>query len=405
MKVKPLYVLAFATLAACHQDKGNAQKNSLSNPETKAPNTTYKPAFVGQTRAPGMKSDFKVQVVILDKSLKFPWGIANLPGGKLLISEKFGTFKIETLSGKNQVTISKGVPKVNPDGQGGLLDVAADPNYEQNRRIFWAYSEPQANGAALLAIARGNISKDETAIENTQVIYRATPAHTGKLQYGSRIVFDKQGNLFVSTGERSDKEVRGLAQSLQASTGKILHLTPDGKAVPNGPFAKTANARPEIYAYGLRNPDGLDWNPVTGELWEAEFGPRGGDEVNIIRPGKNYGWPIITYGIEYSGEKVGDGIQQKEGMEQPIYYFDPVVSPGSMTFYTGDKIPEWKNNLFLSGLSGSCLVRLKIENNKVVGEERLLFGMGERFRRIKTGSDGYLYVVTDSGKLMRIVKQ
>ncbi|PZP52654.1 MAG: glucose dehydrogenase, partial [Pseudopedobacter saltans] len=164
-------------------------------------------------------------------------------------------------------------------------------------------------------------------------------------------------------------------------------------------------ARPEIYAYGFRNPDGLDWNPVTGALWEAEFGPRGGDEINIIRPGKNYGWPIISYGIEYSGEKVGDGIQQKTGMEQPIYYFDPVVSPGSMTFYIGNKIPEWKNDLFLSGLSGSCLVRLKIENNKVVGEERLLFGMGERFRRIKTGSDGNLYVVTDSGKLMRIVKQ
>ncbi|WP_447640860.1 MULTISPECIES: PQQ-dependent sugar dehydrogenase [Chitinophagaceae] len=404
MKKGILYLMAGALLVSCGQDKSKAQK-SLSNPEKKAPNSDYKPAFAGQTRAPGMKSDFKYQVVILDKSLKNPWGVDNLPDGKLLISQKFGTFRIETLSGKNPIEISKGIPKVDPDGQGGLLDVAVDPQYAQNHRIFWAFSEPQASGGSLLAIARGNISKNETAIENTQVIYRATPAHTGKLQYGSRIVFDKQGNLFVSTGERSDKEVRGLAQSLEASTGKILHITPDGKAVPNGPFAKTANARPEIYAYGFRNPDGLDWNPVTGELWEAEFGPRGGDEVNLIRAGKNYGWPVITYGIEYSGEKVGDGIQQKEGMEQPVYYFDPVVSPGSMTFYTGDKIPEWKNNMFLSGLSGSCLVRLKVENNKVVGEERLLFGMGERFRRIRTGSDGNLYVVTDSGKLLRIVKQ
>jgi len=402
-KAQLLYLCASMLVLSCNQDKSNAQKNQ-SNPETKAPNTQYQPAFAGQTRAPGMKSDFKYQVVILDKSLKFPWGVDNLPGGRLLISQKFGTFRIETLSGKNPIQISKGVPKVAPDGQGGLLDVAVDPNYAQNRRIFWAFSEPQEKGGALLAIARGNISKDETAIENMQIIYRATPAHTGKLQYGSRIVFDKQGNLFVSTGERSDKEVRGLAQSLQASTGKIVHITTDGKPVADGPFAKTADARPEIYAYGFRNPDGLDWNPITGELWETEFGPRGGDEVNIVRAGKNYGWPIITYGIEYSGDKVGDGIQQKDGMEQPIYYFDPVVSPGSMTFYTGDQIPEWKNNLFLSGLSGSCVVRLKIDNNKVVGEERLLFGMGERFRRIKTGSDGNLYVVTDSGKLLRFEK-
>lgn len=404
MKPKLFHLMVVILALSCKQDDTKAQKK-LPNPETKAANADYQPAFTGQTRAMGMQSPFKYQVVILDKSLKFPWGVANLPGGKFLISEKFGTFRIETLSGKNPVEISKGIPKVDPDGQGGLLDVAVDPNYKQNRRIFWAFSEPQENGSALLAIASGNISKDETAIENTKVIYRTTPAFTGKLQYGSRIVFDKQGNIFVSTGERSDKSIRGLAQSLDASIGKILHLTPEGKPVPNGPFATKQNAKPEIYAYGFRNPDGLDWNPVTGELWEAEFGPRGGDEVNIIKAGRNYGWPIITYGIEYSGEKVGSGIQQKSGMEQPVYYFDPVISPGSMTFYTGNKIPEWKNDLFLSGLSGSCLVRLKIEKNKIVGEERLLFGMGERFRRIKTGSDGNLYVVTDSGKLLRIVKQ
>lgn len=385
---------------SCMPQDGQAQ-NILPNPESKSPNTRYAPAFRGQTRAPGMKTRTKYRVTILDRSLQFPWGITNLPNGKLLISQKLGTFRIETLSGKNARTISQGVPKVDPDGQGGLLDVAADPDYAHNRRIFWTFSEPGSQGS-LLAVARGKISADESKIENTTVIYRATPAHTGKLQYGARIVFDKKGNLFVSTGERSDKNVRVLAQSLQASTGKILHITTDGKPVAKGPFSNNIHARPEIYAYGFRNPDGLDWNPVTGALWEAEFGPRGGDEVNIIRPGRNYGWPVITYGIEYSGEKVGNGIQQKEGMEQPIYYFDPVISPGSMTFYTGGAIPEWKNNLFLSGLSGSCIVRLKIDGNKVVGEERLLTGMGERFRRILTGSDGALYVVTDSGKLIRI---
>ncbi|PZP39054.1 MAG: glucose dehydrogenase, partial [Pseudopedobacter saltans] len=207
-KTKLLYLLASVLVLSCNQDDSKAQ--SLPNPETKNPNSDYKPAFAGQTRAPGMKSDFKYQVVILDKSLKFPWGVDNLPGGKLLISQKFGTFRIETLSGKNPKEISKGVPKVDPDGQGGLLDVAADPKYAQNRQIFWAFSEPQEKGGSLLAIAKGNISKDESAIENTKIIYRATPAHTGKLQYGSRIVFDKQGNLFVSTGERSDKSIRGL---------------------------------------------------------------------------------------------------------------------------------------------------------------------------------------------------
>ncbi|RZK83351.1 MAG: PQQ-dependent sugar dehydrogenase, partial [Pedobacter sp.] len=241
-------------------------------------------------------------------------------------------------------------------------------------------------------------------IENQKVIYRATSAHTGKLQYGSRIVFDKNGDMFVSTGERSDREIRIQAQHLNSSLGKILHLTTEGKAVPNGPFAGKADARPEIYAYGLRNPDGLAINPQTGDLWEAEFGPRGGDELNLIKPGKNYGWPIITYGIEYSGKAVGEGIQQKEGMEQPVYYWNPVISPGSIAFYNSSIIPEWKGNLFVGGLSGSHIIRLVIKENKVVGEERLLEGKGERFRDL-VEKDGVLYAVTDNGNFYKIAKK
>jgi len=270
--------------------------------------------------------------------------------------------------------------------------------------IYWDYAE-QVAGGSLLAVAKAKLSTDETKLENVQVIYRAQSAYNGTLQYGSRIVFDKQGNLFVSTGERSGNDIRVKAQDLSAAIGKVLHLTTDGKAVANGPFAGTANALPEIYTYGHRNPEGMAWNPQTGELFEAEFGPRGGDEINVIEPGKNYGWPIITYGIEYSGQKVGDGIQQKDGMEQPVYYWDPVISPSGIAFYNSDVIAEWKGNLFLGALSGTHICRVILSGHKVIGEERLLADKGERFRALAQGKDGALYAVTDGGKLYKIAKQ
>ncbi|MDO7742446.1 MAG: PQQ-dependent sugar dehydrogenase, partial [Pedobacter sp.] len=297
-----------------------------------------------------------------------------------------------------------GLPAVVADGQGGLLDVAVDPQFATNRMIYWDYSEQTPEGT-LLAIAKGKLSASEDKIENIQVIYRATPAYKGSLQFGSRIVFDKSGNLFVSTGERSGSDIRMQAQSLSSALGKIIHITKNGKAVPGGPFAKTAKARPEIYAYGLRSPEGLAIHPQTGELWESEFGPRGGDEINIIRSGRNYGWPVITYGLEYSGEKVGDGIQQKAGMQQPAYYWDPVVSPSGIAFYNSNVIPEWKGNLFVGGLSSTHIARLVIKNNKIVGEERLLKDEGERFRALAVGKNGALYAVTDSGKFYRIAKK
>lgn len=371
--------------------------------ETNQPSADYKPAFVGQTRIAGVKTTTALNITVINEKLENPWGLSVLPNGGFLITQKQGTMVILKADG----TLSKkitGLPKVDASGQGGLLDVTLDPDFSKNRMIYYAYSEPQDKGS-LLAIAKGKLSADETKIENQTIIYKAGPAYGGKLQYGSRIVFDKNGDLFVSTGERSGNDIRIQAQYLNSSLGKILHLKTDGKPVANGPFAGKTDAKPEIYAYGLRNPDGLAINPTTGDLWEAEFGPKGGDEVNIIKPGKNYGWPIITYGTEYSGKPVGDGIQQKDGMEQPIYFWNPSISPGCIAFYNSSSIAEWKGNLFVGGLGGSHIIRLVIKDNKVVGEERLLEGKGERFRDMAEGKDGALYAVTDNGKLFRIAKK
>ncbi|GAA4432370.1 PQQ-dependent sugar dehydrogenase [Pontibacter saemangeumensis] len=326
-----------------------------------------------------------------------------MPDGRLLITEKAGTMRIASLSGELSAPIT-GIPKVNAEGQGGLLGVRLDPDFEQNRMVYWVFSEPLPEGN-LTAVAKGRLSADEKKMEGATVIYRATPAYNGTLHYGGRILFDKDENLIVSTGERSDTVTRPQAQQLDSGLGKIVRITKDGKPVGGNPFEGKAGAKPEIYSYGHRNVQGLAFHPETGDLWENEFGPRGGDELNRIEPGKNYGWPTITYGIEYAGGKVGEGIQQKEGLEQPVYYWDPSVSPSGMTFYSSDSIPEWKNNLFIGGLSGMHVVRLVLEDNKVVGEERLLAGENQRFRDIAQGKDGALYTVTDQGRLYRIYKK
>lgn len=408
-KVPALCLALLTSVSAYNSSYAQTVKNKANGSagapvETQPANSKYKPAFAGQTRIAGVKTKTPYTVTVLNKDLEHPWGLCLLPDGRFLISEKLGTMSIITTAGKVVKKIT-GLPAVVPDGQGGLLDVNIDPQFVKNRMIYWAYSE-QTSAGTLLAVAKGKLAADETKVENIEVIYRATPAYKGgSLQFGSRIVFDKNGNLFVSTGERSGADIRMQAQSLNSALGKVVHITKNGKAVPGGPFAKTPNARPEIYAYGLRNPEGMAINPATGELWEAEFGPRGGDEINIIRPGKNYGWPVITYGIEYSGEKVGAGIQQKAGMQQPIYYWDPVVSPAGIAFYNSTVIPEWKGNLFVGGLSSTHIARLVIKNNKIVGEERLLKSEGERFRSLAVGKDGALYAVTDGGRFYRIAKK
>jgi glucose/arabinose dehydrogenase len=371
--------------------------------ETKAANSEYKPAFEGQTRIAGVKTNTPYEFKVLTSELKSPWGIVNLPDGKFLITEKGGTMKIVSPSGTVSAPLT-GVPAVDSKGQGGLLGLTIDPDFASNRMIYWAFSEP-VSGGNHTSLAKGKLSADERSIENATVIYRATPVYNGDKHYGGRVIFDRQGNLLLSTGERSDMVTRPQSQDTQSGLGKIIRITREGKPAAGNPFLTNGQGRPEFYSYGHRNPQGLSLHPVTGDIWVGEFGPRGGDEINLIQAGKNYGWPTITYGIEYSGKTIGDGIQQKEGMEQPVYYWDPSISPSGMTFYTGKGISEWTNNLFVSALSGMHIARLVIENNKVTGEERLLSSENQRFRAIIEGNDGALYAVTDQGRLYWIGKK
>lgn len=386
-----------------NQENQTAADSTYAPVETKEANTDYRPAFEGQTRVAGVKTTTEYEGTVLAEGLKRPWDITTLPDGRFLITEKRGFMRIASQDGTLSDSIT-GLPEVNPDRQGGLLGVTLDPEFESNRIIYWTFSEKRPDGN-LTAVAKGKLSEDEKTVENAEVIYRATPAYDGALHYGSRILFDETGNIVFSTGERSDLETRPQAQDLNSALGKIIRITPEGDPAPGNPFEGKDDARPEIYSYGHRNVQGLAWHPVTGDLWESEFGPRGGDEINLIEPGKNYGWPVITYGIEYKGPKIGDSIQQKSGMEQPVYYYDPVISPSGITFYAGNNIPEWENNLFIAALSGSHIARLVIEDDKVVGEERLLANESQRFRDITQGNDGALYAITDQGRLYRIGKK
>lgn len=393
----------FVLFSACNGSHVTGQQGATLGPvETEKANSDYKPAFAGQTRVAGVKTTTPYKVEQVAEGLYRPWAVIPMPDNRLLVTSISGYMTIHDANGKELKKIT-GFPEVLAKGQGGMLDVALDPDFTKNRMIYWSFSELQGE-ANLMAVAKGKISADETTIENPVVIFRATPALKSNLHFGSRLLFDKDGYLFVSTGERSIGEGRKQSQWLNSGLGKIYRIDKNGKAAPGNPFVNTPDAMPEIYSYGHRNPQGLDIHPVTGDLWENEFGPRGGDELNRIVAGKNYGWPTITYGIEYGGGKVGDGIQQKDGMEQPVYYWDPVLSPSGMAFYKGDAIPEWKNNLFISGLSGMQICRLVIENNKVVGEERLLTDKQERFRDVAY-VNGALYAVTDRGKMFKISKQ
>lgn len=397
-----LMLAAVLALSSCRTNEPDETEPSGEGTpvETEQPNTSYKPAFEGQTRVAGVRTSIAYEGRVLTQSLQAPWGITAMPDGRLLITQKAGTMRIVTPAGQVSQPIT-GIPAVNPAGQGGLLGVRLDPDFASNRMVYWVFSEA-VTGGNVTSVAKGRLSTDETKIENAVVIYRALPAYAGNLHYGGRILFDQSGHLVVSTGERSDMATRPQAQSLSSGLGKIVRITKEGQAAPGNPSVGQSGNRPEIYSYGHRNPQGLAWHPVTNELWQGEHGPRGGDEINRIQPGSNYGWPIITYGIEYSGATIGAGIQQQQGMEQPVYYWDPVVSPSGMTFYTGNRVAEWQNNLFVSSLSAQHIVRLVIENNRVVGEERLLADEGQRFRDITQGTDGALYAITDQGRLYRM---
>lgn len=407
LKIKSVILLAIFSLAlmSCSRKKDSADDptnpgTSLPPVETDPANTNYTPAFDGQTRVGGIKTATAYKATIVTSSLTAPWGLTSLPDGRFLVTEKAGRMRIVSASGVLSEPIT-GIPTVNASGQGGLLGLCLDPDFATNRMVYWSFSEP----GNLTAIAKGKLSANERAFEGVTVIYRATPAYSGTNHYGGRVIFDRSGNLLVSTGERSDAEIRVQAQSLNSGLGKIIRITKDGQPVAGNPFTGQAGARAELYSFGHRNPQGIAIHPVTGDLWESEHGPRGGDEINRVQAGANYGWPTITYGIEYSGQRIGEGVQQKDGMQQPVYYWDPVVSPSGMTFYNSDRIAEWKNNLFIGALSGLHIVRLVIEDNKVTGEERLLESERQRFRDVAQGTDGALYAITDQGRLYRIDKE
>ncbi len=363
-----------------------------------------KPAFAGQTRIEAIKTKSYIAIEPIVSGLISPWGIDFLPDGRMIVSEKPGTIRIISFEKIPGAPI-EGVPPVLLKGDAGLYDVKIDPAFKRTRLVFWTFVEP-VEGGSVTSVARARLSDDEKKFEDLKIIYRATPVYSGPNHNGSRMIFDKKGNLFVSFGEKSDDEIRKKAQDLSSSLGKIIRIDKDGKAVKGNPFEKTPGALPEIWSFGHRNPQGFAFHPQTGEMWASDHGPNAGDELNIITPGLNYGWPIISYGIEYSGKPVNDGLTAKLGLEQPIYFWDPSVAPSGMVFYTGRLLPEWKGNLFIASLKGSHIIRLVIENNKVVGEERLFADLHKRFRHIVQGPDEALYAIIDDkeGKIFRISK-
>jgi glucose/arabinose dehydrogenase len=371
-----------------------------------APN--QRPAFPGQTRAPERKSNVAFDVVTVATGLENPWGMAFLPDGRILVTERPGRLRVVDKEGKLSEPVA-GLPAVDARNQGGLLDVTLDPDFASNHLIYWSYAEPRDGGVNNTAVARGRLTEEGAPrVENVQVIFHQEPSLNSTLHFGGRLVFGRDGTLFITLGERSITEGRMQAQRLDGLLGKIVRLTADGSVPKDNPFVGKEGARPEIWSLGHRNVQAATLNPSTGELWEAEHGTRGGDEINISRKGKDYGWPTIAYGIEYAGGPITGNITAKEGMEQPLYYWDPVIAPSGMVFYTGALFPEWKDNLFIGGLGSTNLVRLTIDGERVVDEERLLTDLQptrERIRDVVQGPEGALYLLTDNpqGRVLKLV--
>jgi len=342
--------------------------------------------------------DGAVRVSTVARGLVHPWALAFLPDGRLLVTERPGRLRVVTPDGRVSAPLA-GVPQVFARGQGGLLDVALDPRFAETRLVYLAYAEPGAGGEAGTAVARARL--EEHGLEDLRVIYRQVPKVPGALHFGARLVFARDGTLFVTLGERFD--YRDQAQELGSALGKIVRIHPDGSVPADNPFVGRPGARPEIWSLGHRNIQAAALHPETGQLWVAEHGARGGDELNRPEAGKNYGWPVIGYGVHYWGSRIGEGTA-KPGMEQPLYYWDPAIAPSGMTFYTGDRFPGWRGSLLIGSLRPGLLVRLVLDGERVVREERHLAELGERVRDVRQGPDGLLYVATDSprGRILRL---
>ncbi len=350
-------------------------------------------AFAQAPRSPTPKPvDAPVRVVKVADGLEHPWAMEFLPDGRMLVTERPGRLRIINKDGSISMPLA-GVPEVDARGQGGLLDVALSPRFDEDRLVYLSYAEPGPGGAGT-AVARARLAADSLSLQNVQVVWRQIPKVSSPNHWGSRLVFARDGTLFITVGDRSS--FRDEAQNLGNTIGKLLRINPDGSIPKDNPFVSRQGARPEIWSYGHRNVQAAALDPRSGELWIVMHGARGGDELDQPKAGRNYGWPVISYGREYYGASIGIGAA-KEGMEQPAYYWDPVIAPSGAEFYTGDRFPQWKGDLFVGSLTPGALVRLRLEDGKVVSEERYLSGVG-RVRDVKQGPDGFLYLAIDSAR-------
>jgi aldose sugar dehydrogenase len=370
--------------------------------ETRQPNAPdQRPAFEGQTRACAKKSNVAFDVVVLAQGLVHPWAVEPLPNDDLLVTEKPGSLRIVSAKGVVGKPIA-GVPTVDARGQGGLLDVALSPQFDSDRTIFLSYTEPRKDGNGT-SVARGVLSEDGKGLSQVRVIFRVAPTYDGTMHYGSRLAFGPDGMLYVTLGERSVTAMRKYSQQFDSHLGKVVRIKPDGAAPKDNPFVGKDDAVPEIWTLGHRNVQAAAFDP-DGRFWVVEHGAKGGDELNLVVKGKNYGWPVVAYGEEYSGKPFPDAATKRAGFEQPRYYWDPVIAPSGAQFYTGDAFPAWRGSLFVGGMKDMKLVRLTLENDKVTGEEQLLTERGQRVRDVRQGPDGALYIVTDqaNGELWKL---
>ncbi len=372
-----------------------------TRPPEKADNT---PEFPQQTHAPYRKS-VPYRVTTITSALARPWAVAFLPDGDFLITQRLGSMVIVDAKGAISRPLD-GVPPVSPElGQGGLLDVVLDTDFASNRRIFFTYNEPLPNKQNRIVVARAVLDRAAHALREVTVIFRARPAVpvTYRSKQGSRIAIGQDGYLYVTVGDRdySQRPPWDIAQRLNTHLGKVIRITADGAPAPGNPFIGVEGAMPEIWAYGMRSQEGLAFD-AQGRLWESEHGPRGGDEINIVEKGRNYGWPVAVHGIDYPGTVIGDGITHQAGLEPPRYYWDPTIGPSGLTFYYGKLFPAWRGSLFVGGLRGMVLDRLEIQGDMVVAEEPLLTDRKQRIRDVREGPDGALYVLTDVDSLLKI---
>ena len=358
-------------------------------------------ASAEMTKAPQQRSQRPVVAETFAKGLVHPWGLAFLPDGRLLVTERPGRLRIVNQQGQVLPPVA-GVPDVYASGQGGLLDVALAPDFASSQWVYLSYAEPRGGGRNGTSVARGKfVATPEAArLQETQVIFRQEPAYASSHHFGSRLVFMPDGSLFVTAGERFSQ--RDEAQNPSNHIGKLMRIEPDGAAYAGNP--KRPGWRPEVWSIGHRNVQAAALNPTSGKLWTVEHGARGGDEINIPEAGRNYGWPVISYGRNYDGSKIGVGTH-KAGMEQPVYYWDPSIAPSGATFYTGALVPEWQGNLFVGALAGQALHRMLLDGDQVVGEEILLSDLGARIRDVRQGADGALWLLTDedNGRVLRVL--